>query len=190
MEKSAEKIYYSLSIFALGAGLFILQPSRSAEVTAWQNSIKLQFSVSEQQTMGDFNFVSDVGFIYDSVWSFYDQSASVLISLLSQPETDQDVLYVFGSVYNTFAQAFVAPASNSVYTAIQTQIPPNFMQEEPLYNIVPNNHESISGALIYKPDSANHSWVTIQDGLTGQVYCVASYNGEISKYLGECKNDY
>ncbi len=33
-------------------------------------------------------------------------------------------------------------------------------------------------------------WVTLQDNMTGQTYCVAIYNNEVNKYLGECKRDY
>jgi len=39
-------------------------------------------------------------------------------------------------------------------------------------------------------NDAARPWVTLQDNMTGQTYCVAIYNNEVNKYLGECKRDY
>jgi len=39
-------------------------------------------------------------------------------------------------------------------------------------------------------NDSDRPWVTLKDNLTGQKYCVAIYNNEVNKYLGECKYDY
>jgi hypothetical protein len=33
------------------------------------------------------------------------------------------------------------------------------------------------------------NWSTLTDNITGQQYCIALFNGEVSKYAGECKYD-
>ncbi len=38
-------------------------------------------------------------------------------------------------------------------------------------------------------NGADQPWVTLTDSQTGQKYCVAVYNDEVNKYLGECKYD-
>ncbi len=38
-------------------------------------------------------------------------------------------------------------------------------------------------------NSPQKPWVTLVDNITGQKYCVAIYNEEVNKYLGECQYD-
>jgi hypothetical protein len=206
MHHRAQVIYYGLAIAVLGTGLFMLQPNQSSEVSAWQQSSGEQLSIAWQQTIGDQPWFSEVELIFDSITGFYNQSASATIALIDQPETDQDIIYVYSQVYMTFAKAFNPNYGNQTAIAY-TEVPlpesiPNFMSEEPLYNLVPYREvvktlqvaptPVVAGAVISLDQPVNSPevpWVTMTDNLTGQLYCVAIYNGTVNQYLGACKHD-
>jgi hypothetical protein len=142
--------------------------------------------------------------VFDTVASFYDQSASATIALLSQPETDQDIIFVYSQVYQTFAKAFNPNYGNPSAIAY-TEMPlpseiPNFMSEEPLYNLVPYREvvktlqttPVVAGTAVSVEVPVNSEelpWVTMSDNSTGQLYCVAIYNGTVNQYLGPCQRD-
>ena len=202
-----EQIYYVLAAVVLTAGLFVLTESKIAEVTAFQNEIKTEFKIAFLQTIGDQPVLADVELIAGGVNDFYVQAADELIAMFSQPETDQDVIYVFGRVYNTFAQAVHQIRAGEVATQNDPMIAANFMTEPPVYNIVPENWHTpetfsvtqpkIAGVSTYKPEilaypqaNVGLPWVTLKDNVTGELYCTAIYNGEVNKYVGPCKDEY
>ncbi len=206
MYHKAQTIYYGLAIAVLGAGLFMMQPSQSNEVSVWQQSTSEQLSIAWQQTIGDQPWFSDAELVFDTIASFYDQSASSLIALIDQPETDQDIIYVYSQVYITFAKAINPNYGNQTAVAYtEVLLPesvPNFMAEEPLYNLVPYREvvrtlpsmltPAVAGADVSLDQPVNSPelpWVTMTDNSTGQLYCVAIYNGTFNQYLGACKRD-
>ena len=172
MYQTAKAIYYFLIMFLLGTALFVMQPTDIAEVRNWQAGIKSQLSVAWQQTIGDQPFFAD-------------------FALIAEPDSDSDLVYVYSQVYQSLAKtAQPPPDADLVYKTAQITIPLNFMSGEAIYNIVPYRSivqtigGSVAGASVASP------WVTMQDAVTGQNYCLAVYNGHVNKYLGECKDDY
>lgn len=195
MHPKALAIFYALSIFVLGTALFVLQPSQKPEVAELQGVIKQQISIAWQQTWGDRPFLAEVGDVYDGIAEFYNQSSNATVALLAAPDSDRDIAFVLQAVYSDFADVF-RDSPSSVAEAPQPILPEKFMTESPIYNIVPSTTTaavtavgSVSGA-VAEPVNAPNSWVTIQDNFTGQLYCLAVYNGEVNKYLGACRNDY
>lgn len=205
MHKTAESIYFGLASLVLGSALFVMQPSHTPEVFAMQQEVTHEFAVAWEQTIGDQPWFTDVALFYESIASFYDQSATVLISLLESPEADADIAYVFSEVYRTIAASFHGTASTGIaYTEVQLpEVGPTFMTQEPLYNLVPYrevvktidessfalNSGTVSGVSITNHDPANSlqtPWVTLADNATGQLYCLAVYNGTVNQYLGPC----
>ena len=206
MYQKASTVFYILSGFVLFAGLFELQPSRIPEVAEMQAQTKQQFSIAWQQTIGDQPYFLDLGEVLDGVFAFYNQSAGQMFALLSPRESDQDMVRVFAQTYGIFAQSLHLKGSKTVASTVSAFsddkfVPPaDFMAEEPLHNIVPEDMNHVS-RIIYQgvvsgtetdltPGNAINSWITVQDNYTGQPYCLAIYNGEVNKYLGPCKNDY
>ena len=201
MQKKAAVIFFVLSVFLLATVFFVLQPTNIPELKTWQTGIKQQFSVAWQQTIGDQPYLDNLALIYRGVSDFYGQSSEQTISLFSQPETDRDLVFVYSQVYQKFAGVFASKpiTVHNVGVPSEVAIPDNFMTEEPLNNIIPDsqvtrivNHESIAGAVTEQAQPVNsysQPWVTIQDAVTGQVYCLSVYNGDVNKYLGECKKD-
>ncbi|MEJ0021974.1 MAG: hypothetical protein WDN47_05415 [Candidatus Doudnabacteria bacterium] len=195
----AAAIFYGLSIFVLMTAFFVLQPSKAPEVAAFQQSVKLQVSVAWQQTIGDGPYFDTLANIYDGVTGFYMQASNQAIALLSQPDSDAAVYYVFHTTYQDFAQIFKSRQVHLAQT-LNSPGPDKFMTEAAIDNIIPDSivqaSESsgvIAGAAVNAVDAPvnqENSWVTIQDNFTGQKYCLAIYNGEVNKYLGECKSIY
>lgn len=189
MQYKAQNLYNALAIFVLGTGLFVLQQSYIPKVADWQDGIKQEFGKAFVQTVGDQPLFTEFGFVFDSVNDFYNQAADAAIALIASPQSDQDIAFVFGSVYNTFAQALMPKLPVALNIPLE-----KFMTEEPLYNIIPDigmkNNQEVAGTSFTDPVNANNSWVTIEDNSTGQLYCLAIYNGEVNKYLGVCKSDY
>jgi len=66
--------------------------------------------------------------------------------------------------------------------------------QEPIAQSGNVNEGLVAGAsLSEKEQPVNNQaqpWVTMQDNMTGQLYCLAIYDGEVNKYLGPCKYDY
>ncbi len=202
MYQKATSIYYSLAIFVAGTAAFVMYPSNTIELANWQSGVKNDFKIAVVQTLGDQPWFTEVGQVYEAVADFYEQSSSATIALISQPEADEDMIYVFSEVYKTFAKSFQPNHSdnNVAYDNVSLPLPgENFMTEEPLYNIVPYrtvvttiDTGEVAGASINNthPVNIDTPWVTIKDNLTGQLYCLAIYNGSVNQYLGACKNDY
>ena len=172
--------------------VFVLQPNRSPQVSALQDSMKQQFSIAWQETIGDQPWFEDVSFVYDSVSDFYSQATDATIALIGpQGNSDQDIYFVYRTVYHDFAQII----GGHITTLAQAEpaMPPmsKFMTEPAITNIIPVISGDVSGASMDAVEPVNkvNSWVTIQDNFTGQMYCLAIYNGEVNKYLGICKSD-
>ncbi len=206
MYQKAESIYYGLATFVLGTALFVMQPSNLPDVAAWQQTVKQQIGTAIVQTFGDGPWFQEVGFIYDSTSAFYQKAASVTITMFDDPEANEDIAFVYTQVYKIFANA-LNTSTNHGFAYNDVQLPaigPDFMTQEPIYNIVPYKEvvttiddkltalgsvagESVS---IDKPvNSISMPWVTIRDNSTGQLYCLAVYNGTVNQYLGPCKYD-
>lgn len=203
MHYRLNNLYYTLSIFVLGTALFVMHPEENPTVAQWQDNIKEQLSVSFQQLWGDEPFFSEVAFIYNGVNEFYNQSSSALVAMIGNETLDSDIVMVFGEVYNSFSYMF---DPNAAYLANKTQGSPDpelsinlaeFMTEEPIYDLATiHTAQAESGSVAgwsapsTTPVNLDNPWFTVVDGFTGQVYCMAIYNGEVNKYLGECKYDY
>lgn len=199
MHTKTQNLFYSLSIFLLFTALFLLQQNKIDEVTVLQDQIKQQFSVAWEQTLGDQSYFTPFEMVLEAVDDFYAQATASAIVLLNPRNADDDMIYVFGHVYNNFAAVFTPPKPKIAGEIIDrtTIVPANFMTTKPIYNIVPEDYitrniyhvtSAVSGEILETKNT--QIWATMQDGVTGQIYCVAIFNGETNKYLGECKRDY
>ena len=194
--QKATPIFYGLSAFVLMTAFFVLQPSKIPEVASFQTGIEQQFSVAWKQTLGDGQYFDSLANIYDGITAFYDQSASATLALLTQPESDEALYHVANATYEVLVKAIVH-ASEPKVAAIQAPVlPPDgqFMTQAAITNIIPVSVGNVSGVSITHDQAPvndkTNSWVTLRDNYTGQMYCLAIYNGEVNKYLGACKNDY
>jgi hypothetical protein len=211
MRAWTEQLFYGLSAVVLGAALFVLQPANNSDLAKFQANIKDQVSVATVQVFGDQPVFSGVDLIVGSINEFYNQSADAFLALLAPTPGEEDMSRVAQNVY---AQIVVMFDQNSIQqpqvAGVQIEAPPavpdNFMQEEPLYNIVPElpsappspyfetpfRKKITQSAASFTPavNDGGGAWVNLRDEVTGQIYCVAIYNSEINRYLGPCKNDY
>jgi hypothetical protein len=201
MEQKANAIFYGLSGFLLMTALFVIQPSQVSEVSLLQNEMVQDFSTALHQTIGDQPFFSDVGTVIDGVAAFYDESASATIALFEPQDRDQDIVYVYKTVFNIFAEVFTTPHGEVAGVETVNISLDKFMTEPAILNIIPGDHvtrnnehvtEEIAGMSTQysTPVNTDQPWVTLRDNFTGQTYCIALYNGEVNKYLGPCKYDY
>lgn len=209
MHRRLEQTFYVLASAVLAVGFFVVSNSQLPEVQAYKSQLRQEFVVAFEQTIGDGPVFDDVFLVINGINDFYAQASDAVIALLSQPETDEDMIYVFGSVYQTFAKAFVDPSADQPAVAgVEIVILENFMQEEPIYSIMPESHifpaeeaasaaSQVSSTQPYMPEfvegeiaNTDLPWVTLKDNVTGEFYCTAIYNGEVSTYQGKCKNDY
>ncbi len=196
--------YYGLSIFVLGTALFVMQPRNDIAVTLWQDDIKQQMSLGMAQLWGDEPVLADVALVYGGVEKFYEESSLTLFALMSNEQLDSDITFVYGQVYNNFVYMINPEAETKVAGDFDANIDlkidlANFMTEEPLYDlaVIPAGQtiKEEAGAVAgwtqpsAEPVNLDNAWFTVVDGLTGQEYCMAVYNGEINKYLGKCKYD-
>ena len=199
MYGKAQKLFYILAGFLLLTGFFVLKPNSSVEITSLQNEIKHEFTVAWIQTIGDQPYFDDLYVVVDGVFNFYDSAAIETIALLDPKGADDDMIQVFAQVYHEFKLALIHHPN---VAANQPEQPPidlaHFMKEPALSNIVPEPEDlvvkmagSVSGTLLDEEAvNQDRPWVTIRDNFTGQLYCMAVYNGEVNKYLGPCKYDY
>jgi hypothetical protein len=188
MNPKVEKIFYALAIFVLMNAFFILRQSSVPEVSNLQNQVKQQFSIAWQQTIGDQSYFTELSGVYDGITAFYNQSADATIALIKSPDSDADIYSVFSKTFNMIAQVFQKPQQTNAAVASDNQT----QKDKNHFNIstpIDSQTQLISGTAIVKPVNQINSWVTIQDNFTGQLYCLAIYNGEVSKYLGPCKSD-
>ncbi len=196
MYGKAASIFYGLSSFLLLTGLFIMSESQTPEVLRMQSQIKYEFSVAWQQTWGDQPYFDELIAVIEGVDAFYAQATDQTIALLEDNTgSDQDFAFVIAAVYNNFAQSFKTEDDKTLAVVQEVPMidPQTFMSEEPLRNIVPEG--SVAGVheifeFNTEPVNSGQPWVTVRDNNTGQLYCLAIYNGEVNKYLGECKYDY
>jgi hypothetical protein len=197
MHQRATTTFYILHGFALMTALFVLQPSQRPEVAALQSTIKHQFSVAWQETIGDQPYFTEVAVIFDGVSDFYHQAATISLALVKDESTDRDLAYIFSTAYNDFAQIFTGQkpftgpgvAETKVWqrTVIASPAVTTFGPIEPPMVRAPQ----VAGAVLDNtPVNLEKPWVTMRDNLTGQLYCIALYNGEVNKYMGMCANDY
>jgi hypothetical protein len=204
MYDKALSTYYALSLFMVGTAAFVMHPTADSTHSLWQQDVKQQFATAWIQVIGDQPWFADLELIIDGVDSFYQQSADATIALIASPEADQDIYYVLSEVYNRVAAAVKLENNSGLainYEEVELpQVPSNFMQEEPLYNLIPYrtivktiNDGAVAGAFVSVDVPANTKsmpWVTLKDNLTGQLYCLAVYNGAVNQYMGPCKYDY
>lgn len=186
----AEKTFNILASFLLITAVFVLAPSAHEETTALQNDIKAQFSRAWVQTIGDQPFFSEIGLIYDGVQNFYAQAADSTVALIKHEEADRDLALLFQGIFSEFKSAALAylPAPQAVVTQLDPMME-TVIEEVPRLTAPAG---MVSGEVIQAPAIANthRAWVTIQDNMTGQLYCLAIYNGEVNKYIGECVDEY
>lgn len=194
--QKATAIFYGLSISVLMTALFVMQPSKVPGVAAMQTGIEQQFSIAWQQIIGDGPYFDELAFVFDSITAFYDQATNETVVMLSAPDTDEAIYYVFHTTYENIAQIFHPKQAYSAQNVDLTDYD-NFMSEQAINNIVPDTIKTLTGTVAgeetfryAEPVNNENSWVTIQDNFTGQIYCLAIYNGEVNKYLGHCKSEY
>jgi len=196
----AEKLFYGFSAVLLGAGIFVIQPAHNQDVSNFQSNIKNQFALAAGEVLDYHPMLDSVEFIVSGVNQFYQEAAISMTAILTPSGSMNGLNFVATSTYQRFASLFnqnlpkVAGISIIARQKEETLvIPPNFMQEDPVYNIVPQqslNFAPANQAAIIPPAIPKETWMNITDTNTGQVYCVAIFNSEVNRYLGPCKNDY
>jgi hypothetical protein len=175
---------------------FLLSPSKNKDVAALQSEMGREFSVAWQQTIGDQPYFEEFAVIFDGVRDFYEESATAMVALIEDKEMDRDLAFVFKTAYQDFgqiitgqrgwqpthvAEAKQAPSMGLITPTAWVNLPPATISESGF----------VAGAVLdNSPVNIEKPWVTLKDNLTGQLYCVAFYNGELNKYLGPCANDY
>ncbi len=196
MSHRTHKIFYTLSAFVLMMAFFLLQPSKNPEVAQLQSQMGQQFSVAWQQTIGDQPYFEEFAVIFDGVKSFYEQSATAVVALMEDKAMDRDLAFVFKTAYQDFGQIItgqrgwqptqVAEAKQAASLGLVTPTPWVSLPQATI-----SQSGSVAGAVLdNSPVNIEKPWVTMKDNLTGQLYCVALYNGELNKYMGPCANDY
>jgi hypothetical protein len=201
MYQKALSIYYALVMFVLGTAFLVMQPMPNDHVTFWQQDMHQQFSKAFIQTIGDGPWFEDLELVLDGIATFYDQAADSMIALMGDRETDADIVQIFAKVYEELSLAINQEGSVSgiSYESISLPLPnDDFMTEDAIYNIVPyreivktiDSEVSTSAQVQKAVNSASNPWVTIKDNLTGQLYCLAVYNGTVNQYIGSCENGY
>jgi len=183
MHYRAQQLFYALSIFVLMMAIFVIRPSSVPVVASLQNDMKQKFSVAWQATMSDASYFEAVTTVYDGVADFYDQAASSAIALLNQPQQDEQMYLAFNSAYHFVADAFVAPDRTLAMREVRTiKTKPGLAREVEPHVLGARTEETT-------PLNKPNSWVTIADNTTGQLYCLAIYNGEVNKYPGTCPEE-
>jgi hypothetical protein len=210
-----EKIFYSLGSVAMLAALFVMTPSVNSEVSVFQDTIKQEFTTATIQVFGDQPVFDEVLLIIESVNEFYVRAADEMIVLLTPNMGEQDQLNILVvDVYSKLKLAFnpnqyVAMSQepqvlglNTLETEYNLTVPENFMQGEPIDLAIlaettqpeVGTDENIVYQLIeieyQEPEITAPMWVDLEDGVTGDIYCVGIFNSEVNRYLGPCKQDY
>jgi len=186
----AESIFYALASFVIFTAAFVLAPSAHEETRILQTEVREQFRVAFIQTMGDQPYFEEAEIIFDGIRDFYIQSADSAIALFKHEEADRDLAYIFKGMVLELARVatMYLPEPQTLASVAESN------QELPEAVILPRvvaPAGMVSGEVLL-PSVANtyQAWVTIQDNMTGQLFCVAIYNGEVNKYLGECVDEY
>ncbi|OGE73699.1 MAG: hypothetical protein A3I07_02000 [Candidatus Doudnabacteria bacterium RIFCSPLOWO2_02_FULL_42_9] len=189
MYAQAKPIYYGLAAIVVSTAFFLFVPLSNPEVASVQQDMVQRLDIGWQQTIGDRAWFEEVFFIYDTVQNFYTQSADATIAFLEDSEADADIYFVWGSVYQIFADVFDQSDSNLAHGPLPSaETVPNFMTEEPLYNLIPYREVVKTIETPVVAGSATGAWRTIIDGVTGQSYCLAIFNGEVNQYVGTCSS--
>ncbi len=192
MHGKAATIFYSLASFVMFTALFAMQNSAIPEVAALQDNIQHQFSVALVQTIGDGPVFDDLALVFDSISEFYQESAAASLALVQDEASDRDLVFIYTRAYEQVLLAFHPPPAMPVGAATTEITADNFMTEPAISNIIPETTPEVGVVSGLSNEAVNEvmPWVTMRDNLTGQLYCVALYNGELNKYLGACRYDY
>jgi len=193
MSTRATSLFYALSGFVLFTALFVMKPSGAPEVAALQNEMKIEFAQAFRQTVGDQPYFSETRLVFEGVSEFYNEAAGASIALFEDRETDAELAYIFTATYHNLLSTLSSYLSGAPNSGLVQVVPAEPVPQVDLAVIEPAGDYSgaVSGAVLDTlPVNLEKPWVTIQDNSTGQLYCLAIYNGEVNKYLGPCKNDY
>jgi hypothetical protein len=192
-----QSMFVSLSALLM-AVLFVLQPTSNPDMEDFQSRVRGQFAQAATELMAGESFTQPFALVWNSVHSFYSESANEAIALL-EDDTIATLALIFDSEYLLDKEIAAAPViARAPY-------------EEPLANIIPMSEaESLldpyfNEDLVYENNSggvvAGESidisqeepvplvWMTITDSITEFPYCVAVFNGTINSYPGACAND-
>lgn len=208
MHRKALKIFYSLAIFVLMNALFVMTNGGGKEVTALRQEIRESLRVAFWQTVGDRPWFEDVEIAVRGIDNFYIQATDQMLAMLEPTKHEDGMNQVLAAMGNAVSGIkHKEPEATDQGRIAGLMIEGDFMQEEPLRNIVPweesaqnteswveKNDPSVLGITAGRysdqlPVNDSNEWVTIRDNYTGQLYCLAVYNSEINRYLGPCKKD-
>lgn len=170
-----------------------MKPSGILEVSALQAEMQSQFSVAFQQTLGDQPYFSEALAVIEGVNEFYNQAADSSIALFEDKQADAELAYIFGATYHKLVSVVsgYVKSANSATLAQEEPLPITPPADLAVTEPAEDYYGAVSGALLdVSPVNLEKPWVTIQDNSTGQLYCLAIYDGEVNKYLGPCKDDY
>lgn len=215
MYRQAEQIFYASAIAILMAVFFVINPNGTREVSSAQERIFSDVSLAFTQLIGDEPLFRGVSDLWDGVEGFYVSAADQALVLIQPTEAETRTLAFFykgtEAALGRLADGRVAGITKETE---ETESAAGLVIEEsavlsdfgilpigePIYNIVPYTEADITrsklvGQAEFEPDRTvpvRHysGWMTVEDAITRQKYCLAVYNGEVNKYLGECVYEY
>jgi len=190
MRYRAESIFYTLASFVIFMAAFILAPTGHTETKLLQNEVKEQFRVAFIQTIGDQPYFEEAKIIFAGVREFYTQSADSAIALFKHEEADRDIALVFKGMYQETTKLIVRYLPKTKILASQPETSGTVSGVNILPYVVNPAGLRVDQATVPPVANFHTPWVTIQDNITGQLFCLAIYNGEVNKYLGECVDGY
>jgi len=199
----------------LMALLFVITPTETPEVTAFQLDVQGLFKSAATEAWGSDSVTEPFALIWSASEDFYAQTADQAIALLEPMESVTRLALSFDSGYLLAVETFTAPRI--------VKAP----HEAPLYNIIPmpddaerlldpsfseilaygESDERLGGQVLGESTSAQEesgslaaeedvalpsvpqqqaNWVEVSDSITGGTHCVAVFYGTVNSYAGPC----
>ncbi len=219
MYKQVEQTFYTLSIFVLLGLMFVARPANKTfegvSTAEFKEGIVRQFRVAVDQILVPVHPVSELSLLWQSIDKFYFTSSQEVLVVIPAIEMPDGVQVALDRLAFAVAEGLRGHQSFSVQSVVQNpshdvsgetrvsllnkaldlakSLQRNLAIETASRAIISAPTGSVAGLSINSVEAANSRqkpWVTLEDNLTGQKYCVAIYNSTVNKYLGECDADY
>jgi hypothetical protein len=204
----AEKIYYGLLALVLASVLFVVQQSDNKDVSLFQSQVKNEFKIAAVQVLGDQSVFESFQIVISGVNQFYEDAATEMIAMLQPAPSEQDMNTMLSEVYKKLIVAFNPKTYHDQLAQVQPKVLGAETREQSPVVAAPEIHAShemvgpipppipldfkkiTTTASVPAIETDDRVWVDLNDGVTGQTYCVAIFNAEVNRYLGSCKHDY
>lgn len=165
MGRKAQKIFYSLAIFALLSALFVLRPpaasevfnhSAAKEVVVLKHEIQEHLRVAFWQTVGDEPLFESFEIVWRGIEGFYSRSAEEMLALIEPTPAEDEMNKLFVAMGQSLIKPLARITNYEIRASEERRIAglleeSKFMMEEPLANIVPE------GSIKYEELSINEN---------------------------------